>query len=105
MAAAGTSRLGLGTVQFGLDYGVANPDGRTPPEEVRRILDVAAANGIGLVDTASVYGESERILGEILPAGDRFRIVTKTPSFHTAVVTQREADRVEQAFLESLRLL
>ena len=73
-------RLGLGTVQFGLDYGISNPRGQVPPAEIGRILTHAAAAGITLLDTASSYGSSEQRLGQQLPTiNPPFRIVTKSP--------------------------
>lgn len=74
-------KLGLGTVQFGLDYGVANAAGKTPAEEVRRILEEAQRSGLRILDTASLYGDSEEAIGRSLPAGHSFRIVTKTAKF------------------------
>ena len=75
----GAAALGLGTAQFGLDYGIANDRGICPPEDVAAILEAAAAAGIGVLDTAPAYGTAERVLGEVLPAAHRFRIVSKTP--------------------------
>lgn len=74
-------RLGLGTVQFGLDYGVSNAAGRTPEDEVAHILGLAASSGIEVIDTAAAYGESEAVLGRALcGANARFKIVTKLAS-------------------------
>ena len=73
-----TAELGLGAAQFGLDYGVSNPRGRVPEDEVRLILDTAAANQVSVVDTAPAYGDSERILGQSWPFPSPFRAVTKT---------------------------
>ncbi len=58
-----SSKLGLGTVQFGLNYGIANSIGVTPPSEAKAILDLALANQIYVLDTAHAYGESEKVLG------------------------------------------
>lgn len=71
-------RLGLGTVQFGTDYGVSNRRGRTPPSEVRQILDLARRADIHWIDTAPAYGRSETVLGTTLLSERDFRIVTKT---------------------------
>ena len=72
-------KLSLGTVQFGLDYGLTNPHGKVPVLEVARILKTARARGIDLLDTAQAYGESESVLGECAdPAW--FKVVTKLPS-------------------------
>ena len=71
------SRLGLGTVQFGLPYGVANRTGQVSMADVEAILDRARSNGIDLLDTAIGYGDSESVLGK---AGvSDFNIVTKLP--------------------------
>ena len=69
------ARLALGTVQFGLDYGLTNQAGRVPEEEVGAILARAAEAGIDLLDTATAYGDSEVVLGRL--AAPPFRIVTK----------------------------
>lgn len=74
------SRLGLGTVQFGLDYGVTNPAGQVTQQEIGAILKRASAAGIDTLDTARLYGESEAAIGRSGRA-DSFRIVTKTPKF------------------------
>jgi aryl-alcohol dehydrogenase-like predicted oxidoreductase len=57
-------QLALGTVQFGLDYGVSNPSGKVHIDEVGRILDFARQSGIKVLDTAQAYGDSERVLGQ-----------------------------------------
>lgn len=75
-------RLALGTVQFGLDYGVANSRGRVEADEVAAILDLARTAGIDTLDTAVGYGGSERTLGEAGVAG--FNILTKLPELPEA---------------------
>ena len=45
-------KIALGTVQFGLDYGVTNQDGQVTIEEVESILDFAKISGIDTLDTA-----------------------------------------------------
>ncbi len=57
------SKLGLGTVQFGLNYGISNKDGQTTEAEVASILNYAKGKKINLLDTASAYGASELVLG------------------------------------------
>lgn len=74
-----TAALGLGTAQFGMDYGITNTGGRTAESEVARILDRAWDAGCRLLDTAAAYGESEAVLGRLLDDAHPFRIVTKTP--------------------------
>lgn len=74
-------KLALGTVQFGLRYGVANTTGQPAEAEVADILQHAAGAGVEVLDTACLYGDSEAVLGRCLPADHRFKIVTKTPKF------------------------
>jgi aryl-alcohol dehydrogenase-like predicted oxidoreductase len=71
-------KLALGTVQFGLDYGVANIGGRVNKDEVRAILAAAAQNGINTLDTAIAYGDSESVLGSF--GVGHWQVVTKLPS-------------------------
>ncbi len=57
--------LCLGTVQFGMRYGIRNEIGRQPSwEESFSMLDYAAESGITTIDTARAYGEAELVLGE-----------------------------------------
>jgi aryl-alcohol dehydrogenase-like predicted oxidoreductase len=72
------NKLALGTVQFGLDYGVANESGQVSQAEAGRILSIAKENAIGLLDTAIAYGTSEEVLGRV--GIDGFHVVTKLPS-------------------------
>ena len=73
-------QLCLGTVQFGLPYGITNQAGQVPEVEVRRILDLAAASGISLLDTAQVYGTAETVLGHCWPTDAPRRLISKLPA-------------------------
>lgn len=73
-------RLCLGTVQFGLDYGIANRSGRPSEDQVRAVVERALEHGIRCFDTAQAYGDSEERLGRALRelgASADARIVTK----------------------------
>ena len=72
------SKLVLGTVQFGLNYGIANTVGQVTVAEVRNILQVAEEAGIDTLDTAVNYGNSEQVLGEV--GVKNFKVITKIPS-------------------------
>lgn len=98
-------QLGLGTVQFGLDYGVSNRRGRTPEPEVRRILELAATGGVRVLDTAAAYGDSEAVLGRCLAAESPFRIVTKTAPLRQARGAAAAPDLVREGFARSLERL
>ena len=73
----------LGTVQWGLPYGIANTAGQPTLREVCAMLEAAASYGINGLDTAVIYGESERVLGEALRQTglcDHFFVVSKVPT-------------------------
>ena len=91
------SKLALGTAQFGLDYGISNKTGQVSLEEARKILNLAKEHHIDTLDTASSYGDSEKILGDI--GVNDFHVVTKTASL------QLDIKNVLKSFHQSLRSL
>lgn len=58
------AELCLGTVQFGMKYGINNSLGQPTLDESFKMLDIAIDNGIRVIDTARAYGEAEEILGK-----------------------------------------
>lgn len=98
-----SAQLGLGTVQFGTEYGIANSQGKPDINEVNAILSDAQAVGVSLLDTASFYGDSEAILGQCDLTG--FNIVTKTPRFNEPFIKTRHIDALNRAFDDSLSQL
>jgi len=98
-------KIGIGTVQFGLDYGISNQKGKISKEEVKGILNVATQNGVRIIDTAAIYGNSEEILGKTLPHNHHLSIVTKTPRFSKDYITNDDVRLMEETFLKSLSKL
>ena len=72
------NKLALGTVQFGLNYGVSNFSGQTNLSEASKIIKLAKEENIDLIDTAISYGVSEKTIGKIGILD--FRFVSKLPS-------------------------
>jgi len=72
------SKLALGTVQFGLNYGIANQSGQIEFSDAANILQLAKEAKIDLIDTAIAYGNSEKILGKI--GVTDFNLISKLPS-------------------------
>ena len=73
-------RLVLGTAQLGMDYGIANTTGQPVYNTARSIVQEAWESGIREFDTAQAYGQSERILGQIikdLGVASEARVITK----------------------------
>jgi len=94
-----TEKMVLGTAQFGMDYGIANINGKPKKKEVFDILDLAWKKGIRRFDSAPSYG-SEKLLGEFITANgiqDKAIVLTKIPSlygvsdFQTDIITNLES--------------
>ncbi len=98
-------KLGLGTVQFGLDYGVSNSSGKTPESEVARIIEFAQKIGLKTIDTAHLYGNSEEVLGHVLEPENGFEIVTKTIPVKKPIISTEDVDLVRNGFESSLSRL
>lgn len=91
------NKLVLGTVQFGLNYGINNQTGQVPQNEINKILQIAKDNGIGTIDTSSAYGVSEKALGKSFSENNlQFKIVSKYP---------QSENRVAAVFASSLEHL
>lgn len=97
--ASKNQKIVLGTVQFGLDYGISNNTGKTSSEEVSKILDTAYNHGVDILDTAQEYGDSESVLG--LHHGNRFKIITK---INPIAGDKRSAEQLVQQSLQRLNL-
>ncbi|NQT66477.1 MAG: aldo/keto reductase [Actinobacteria bacterium] len=59
-------RLCLGTVQFGLNYGISNKKGKPLKEDVFEMMDVTIDRGINFFNTAAACGNAEKFLGEYI---------------------------------------
>lgn len=79
------NKIGLGTVQFGLDYGISNKSGKTSIDEIKKILDIALSKGITILDTARSYGDAETVLGEC-NVSEKFKVVSKFISSDTETI-------------------
>ena len=100
----------LGTVQFGLPYGVNNGDGQPDIGQVRDLLNLAYEKGVYQLDTAAAYGSSEQVLGAC--GVEKWSVITKVPSLrevedaHIPKVAyehvQRSLDRLKLGALQGL---
>lgn len=89
-------RLALGTVQFGLDYGISNRAGQVNDDGLDAILALARKLGMDTLDTAQAYGNAESRLGSRSTAD--FLLVDK-------LVPGIQAGEVEASVDDSLRRL
>lgn len=71
-------KLILGTVQFGVEYGINNTSGKPTSGQVFEILNHAWNHGISLLDTADAYGNATGLIGSYLFENpNTFRVNTK----------------------------
>jgi len=94
------SKIALGTVQFGIDYGINSMRGQVKPNEVEDILNYAHCQNINLLDTAPAYGNSEQVLGGVNVKN--FKVVTKTRHFENTEIGVQEIELIEKDFTRSL---
>lgn len=75
------SKLILGTVQFGLNYGINNANGKLSENEVFKLLETAYDLGINTLDTAEAYGDSHKIISNFQKnSQNKFKIISKYSS-------------------------
>lgn len=95
------SRVILGTVQLGMDYGIANVHGKPDSATARAIVEAAWEAGIRHFDTAQAYGTSEAVLGEALRdlgvAGEA-RVASKLAMVAGAAGPDDAAASIERTF-------
>lgn len=92
------NKLILGTVQFGLDYGINNSKGKPTKEQVFEIFEQAAKAGLKVLDTADAYGNASELIGEFFASSSiRFDINTK--------FKVEEGETIEAQLHDSLKLL
>ncbi|HEA15481.1 MAG TPA: aldo/keto reductase [Pseudoalteromonas prydzensis] len=68
-------KIALGTVQFGINYGVSNTSGQTSQNQIQQIIELAKTASITTIDTASAYGDAEARLGQC--GLSSFKVVSK----------------------------
>ena len=90
------SKLMLGTVQFGLNYGIANTVGKPSYETARDIIQAAYESGVNCLDTAAGYGDSEAVLGRALAElnlKDKMQVISKVPGITQQNLSESAAER------------
>jgi len=75
------NKLVLGTVQFGLKYGINNTIGMLNEDQVFELLATAYESGIRTLDTAEAYGNAHNIISNFHKISKkRFKIISKYSS-------------------------
>ena len=100
--------LCLGTVQFGMEYGINNTLGQPSEEHVFEMLDTAIENGIYMFDTARAYGTAEAVLGRYFESRKNRDSVEVISKLRPNVIEENGADvysTIRREFEESLKRL
>lgn len=88
------TKLCLGTVQFGMNYGIQG-NGQPDLQKAVEILTTAYNAGIVTYDTAAAYGSAEHVLNSFLsqPCIDRerVRIISKTQSADSKIINDAKS--------------
>jgi len=75
------SKLILGTVQFGLRYGINNTIGKLTEDQVFELLETAYDLGVRTLDTAEAYGNAHSVISNFhKQSKKRFNIISKYSS-------------------------
>ncbi|MEZ9761358.1 aldo/keto reductase [Vibrio splendidus] len=95
-------KIALGTVQFGLNYGVTNSGGKVSLDEVNSILELAKQSSISIIDTAIAYGDSEATLGRFDLSS--FSVISKIPSLkiHSGSIEKSVSGSLKRLNIDSL---
>ncbi|MDR1672906.1 MAG: aldo/keto reductase [Bacteroidales bacterium] len=77
------SEIAFGCVEIGMPYGIGvnSREDMLSNQEAVRLLQTAVDEGINFFDTARMYGESERIMGEAF-RGKRHKVIIATKCSH-----------------------
>ncbi|MFA6292776.1 MAG: aldo/keto reductase, partial [Victivallales bacterium] len=95
------SSLVLGTVQLGLDYGIANSGGKPSDKQALELIDATWTGGIDFFDTAQAYGDSEAVLGRALNTlkiADSAKLISKI----SPALSSRDYPAISASVEESL---
>lgn len=96
--------LALGTVQFGIGYGIAGRSDPVSEADTRQILAFAHERGIRRLDTAPAYGDIEQRLLACVEGRD-FEIVSKVAAIPAGLDTDAACAFVRASIAQSLSRL
>ncbi len=102
-------KLCLGTVQFGMDYGILGQK-QPPLEQSLQIIEYATKNNIKTIDTANAYGTAENIIGEFvkrkITARRDLEIISKLkPNILDDVIAENYYSVIKENLIDSLNKL
>ena len=97
-------KIGLGTAQFGMKYGISSPCKVVDDQEMAAILDLAVENSAVILDTSPAYGNAEERLGGYRSI-EFFDCVTKTVTGRHRYIDESHVSRMVDHFEASVASL
>lgn len=99
------SKYTLGTVQFGMNYGINNKNGQPDKSKIKDIFDLAHDSGIVSLDSAEAYGIAHTIIGDYHRSGKQlFNINSKFSSISPESLIDRVKYACELLAVEKLSI-
>jgi aryl-alcohol dehydrogenase-like predicted oxidoreductase len=96
------SKLSLGTVQFGLAYGIKNSHGQPSFTQSAKIINYLYGKGVNCFDTAIDYGESQSILGKVLQHKKDLFFVSKLNSIEFKINFTKSLEKIRHELKKSV---
>ncbi len=98
------SRLALGTVELGMDYGFQGTEHRSKPAaaEAIRIVQRALDLGINLIDTAPTYGNSEELIGKALAGMKEKPLLASKVTIPDQALAPEERKKIRRIILTTI---
>ena len=94
------NKVMLGSAQWGSKYGITNTYGQTSLNEMGRIISFASENDCNAIDTANLYGASEKNLGNFDLSS--FDVTTKTIQIDSLKIEDKDIAYMTNEFFKSL---
>ena len=97
------SKLTLGTVALGMDYGISNSKGQPTEKEARDVIVCALNSGINSIDTARTYGKAEEVIGDFFEREYKQTLPTIITKFKISSENLINKDKVRREVYESVK--
>ncbi len=97
------SRLTLGTVALGMNYGISNNGDKPDKDCSLGIISSALEAGINILDTARGYGESEGLIGDFLESREDRQPVNVVTKFRVSPENLADKEKVRAEIYDSVQ--
>ena len=96
------TKIALGSVQFGMNYGITNKLGKVDPKEIKSILSLANLKDVTYIDTAQAYGNSEKIIGDFCENKSDLSFISKLKPQNKKKYSLQMEEKWEEEFQKTL---